>query len=381
MNIAIRNLDQMLRSLDPVLNHGVYAYATVGSWAQAQALSPVAMVREPEGITVITTEERALEAGLPILFRAAWITLEVHSDLDGVGLTAAVAKVLADAGISCNVVAGVHHDHLFVPIARADEAVALLKSLQKAGTEEHYAHHLGPIYSWMLGGMDAAVRKARDELRDVDLGRCAAGTAIDLGAGPGAHSIALAERGFSVTAMDTCTALLEELDRYRKSGGVRTVLGDIRSFRRHVAIPPDVILCMGDTLTHLPSRDEVESLFQDIEQCIAPGGLFLATFRDYTRAPPEGAARFIPVRSNAERILTCFLEYCAESVLVHDLLHTRTPSGWTLATSAYRKLRLDPRWAADLLTRLGFETRLELLPYGIVRLSARSAGPKPASRT
>ena len=63
-------------------------------------------------------------------FRSAWITLRVHSDLAAVGLTAAFARALADAGIACNVVAGVHHDHLFVPADRAGDALAALRALQ-----------------------------------------------------------------------------------------------------------------------------------------------------------------------------------------------------------------------------------------------------------
>ena len=63
-------------------------------------------------------------------FRSAWITLAVHSDLAAVGLTAAFARALGDAGVSCNVIAGVHHDHLFVPVDRAADALAALHALQ-----------------------------------------------------------------------------------------------------------------------------------------------------------------------------------------------------------------------------------------------------------
>ncbi|HCH64870.1 MAG TPA: acetyltransferase, partial [Deltaproteobacteria bacterium] len=71
-------------------------------------------------------------AGLSVLFRAAWITLTVHSDLQAVGLTAAVASALTAVGVSCNVVAGAHHDHLFVPEGMADRAMAALRDLQEA---------------------------------------------------------------------------------------------------------------------------------------------------------------------------------------------------------------------------------------------------------
>ena len=83
-------------------------------------------MREAEGTTVVVAEAQAIARGWPVTFRSAWITLRVHSDLAAVGLTAAFARALGDAGISCNVVAGVHHDHLFVPVARADDAMRAL---------------------------------------------------------------------------------------------------------------------------------------------------------------------------------------------------------------------------------------------------------------
>jgi len=73
-----------------------------------------------------------LDLGLPIAFTAAWITLTVHSDLAAVGLTATFSQALGQAGISCNVVAGVHHDHLFVPVDAAQSAMDTLQTLSRA---------------------------------------------------------------------------------------------------------------------------------------------------------------------------------------------------------------------------------------------------------
>ena len=86
----------------------------------------VASFREAEGLTVVLSEEAARRAGLTPVFRAAWITLTVNSQLEDVGLTAAFSEVLAEAGISCNVIAAVHHDHLFVPVERGREALERL---------------------------------------------------------------------------------------------------------------------------------------------------------------------------------------------------------------------------------------------------------------
>ncbi len=114
--------------MSPVLNPGRYVYCTLPGRVPT-GLRPVVTVAEPEGVTFVVSEEEADSLGLPHTFTAAWITLRVHSALDAVGLTAAVATALADRGISCNVVAGFHHDHLFVPADDADRALAALDSL------------------------------------------------------------------------------------------------------------------------------------------------------------------------------------------------------------------------------------------------------------
>jgi hypothetical protein len=116
--------------MHPVLNPGVYVFASVPADTALGSLEPLATFRESEGLTLIVEERQAAEANLPVLFRAAWITLTVHSDLQAVGLTAAVAAALADAGIGCNVVAAAFHDHLFVPVEAGERALATLQGLQ-----------------------------------------------------------------------------------------------------------------------------------------------------------------------------------------------------------------------------------------------------------
>ncbi len=117
--------------MQPSLNEGVYVFASVPPDTDTRSLGPIATFREAEGLTLIVEEQRALKAGLPVLFRAAWITLTVHSDLQAVGLTAAVAAALAQAHISCNVVAAAFHDHLFVPVESGGDALAALQQLQR----------------------------------------------------------------------------------------------------------------------------------------------------------------------------------------------------------------------------------------------------------
>ena len=99
--------------------------------ADLRGVAAIATFREQEGLTMIVEESEASKAGLTPLFRAAWITLTVHSDLNAVGLTAAFARALGDANISCNVVAAAFHDHIFVPVDDAGRALAALEALQK----------------------------------------------------------------------------------------------------------------------------------------------------------------------------------------------------------------------------------------------------------
>lgn len=136
MSQPVSDLAQLLASMQPELNEGAYVFSSVQADTDVSRLVPIATFREREGLTVIVDESTALREGLPVLFRAAWITLTVHSDLQAVGLTAAVAEALTKASISCNVVAAAFHDHIFVPADRAADALAELAGLQARASRD-----------------------------------------------------------------------------------------------------------------------------------------------------------------------------------------------------------------------------------------------------
>lgn len=123
-----RDLAALLRGMSPRLNDGSYVYAQVSTGVPAGS-DPVVVVREAEGTTLVLEQQQADLMGVAYEFVAAWITLEIHSALEAVGLTAAVSRVLTEAGISANVVAGYTHDHVFVPLDRADDAMRALAEL------------------------------------------------------------------------------------------------------------------------------------------------------------------------------------------------------------------------------------------------------------
>lgn len=240
----------------------------------------------------------------------------------------------------------------------------------------HYDRHLGRVFGWMTGNFDTAVAACREELEAAGVPPGAGARALDLGAGNGASSIALADLGYDVVAVDTCAVLLDELRSHARGRSVTPVLGDAAALPTLWAPPALVIACMGDTLPHFASFNATERLLRTAAAALAPGGVFVATFRDYTGPPPQGAARFIPVRADDERILTCVLDYREEVVLVHDLLHERRDGHWETSVSAYPKLRLAPGAARDVLARAGLDAAVHPGARGMVRLSGRK--PRPA---
>lgn len=127
------NLSRLLASLSPRLNPGQFVFCSVPQPTGVQVAAALGSFREAEGTTLILAREEAERLGLAYDYLAAWITLEVHSSLAAVGLTAAFAAALSGEGISCNVVAGFHHDHLFVAEADAERALARLQRLAAEG--------------------------------------------------------------------------------------------------------------------------------------------------------------------------------------------------------------------------------------------------------
>jgi len=126
----IRELDVLLASMAPQLDTGEFLYCTVPAGvALPEDCHPVVTVVEAEGTTLVLPAAEAEGLGLTATFRCARITLTVNSALDAVGLTAAVAAALTRDQISCNMVAGFHHDHLFVPTEHAAAAMAALQAL------------------------------------------------------------------------------------------------------------------------------------------------------------------------------------------------------------------------------------------------------------
>ncbi len=222
-----------------------------------------------------------------------------------------------------------------------------------ASAHDHYETLLADRYAWMLGDETQRIEGELHRLQELGVPPAQPQqTAVDLGCGTGHHSKALLKLGYQVTAVDQSPRLLAAL----ADQPIRTVEADLTSVDVGDA---RVVACMGDTLPHLADWSGVEAVLARW----TPGRVLALSFRDLTRTP-TGLDRFFEVRSDADRIHTCFLEDAGGYVRVHDLFHERTPDAdgaWVLRKSAYLKLRIDPERVVQTLQKRGAQVRTEVV--------------------
>jgi hypothetical protein len=221
-------------------------------------------------------------------------------------------------------------------------------------TQAHYDNHLAGFYSWMTGDFEQKTREFETFLQVNDLSPSHSGIAIDLGCGHGIQSVALARSGYGVKAIDFSGQLLEELLSHAGSLPIEPTKADLTELDSYASLHPELIVCCGDTLTHLESRASILQLLHDVSGLLGIGGKLVLSFRDYSDEL-SGDSRFIPVKSDDDRILTCFLEYQTDHVLVTDLLHERTADGWQQRVSSYMKVRIAPEDVIAQLEELGMK--------------------------
>ena len=123
------NLSVLLRHACPEHHPGEYIFTTLASPSTELKELAVMTMREKEGVTLILSQQIADQYEIGYEYVASWITLKIHSSLAAVGLTAAFSRALTEKGISCNVVAGYYHDHIFVATGDTETAIKTLSSL------------------------------------------------------------------------------------------------------------------------------------------------------------------------------------------------------------------------------------------------------------
>ena len=220
--------------------------------------------------------------------------------------------------------------------------------------KEHYENLLAKYYTWMSGGFSPKIEENRIFFKDRHICPCLSKVAVDLGAGPGFQSIPLAEIGFKVIAVDLSRTLLDELEGNAGDLSIKIINDDLLTFPKHCPAPVELVVCMGDTLTHLTTHQDIRHLLKKIYSALEIGGRVILTFRDFT-VELKGLDRFISVRSDVNTIFTCFLEYGNDHVTVHDIVYERKNNRWEQRKSAYKKIRVIPQRTKDALMDIGFK--------------------------
>ncbi len=123
------DLNKLIKDLSPKLNDGEYVFTSINNIELLNTSEVICTFKEKEGLTLILERRRADQLGFKYNFIASWITLEVHSSLNAVGLTSLVTTELANNEISCNVIAGYYHDHIFVSTKDSLKTLEILNYL------------------------------------------------------------------------------------------------------------------------------------------------------------------------------------------------------------------------------------------------------------
>ena len=231
--------------------------------------------------------------------------------------------------------------------------------------QAHYDAFLAANYAWVSGGLDDQVRKNKKFFSSHSVLPRDNRVAIDLGAGCGFQSIALAQIGYSVTAVDFCPSLLDKLRLHTGHLPVVTIGSDIRHYLSWSGRHPGLIVCMGDTLTHLPSLADAEDLSRQCFSELDSGGRLVLTLRDYSQEP-AGAVVVIPVLHDENRVFLCRLEYHPDTISVQDILYSSREGTWGRAAGNYTKIRIAPDTLARKLTGAGFGIEYSAVVDGMI---------------
>lgn len=233
---------------------------------------------------------------------------------------------------------------------------------------EHYKNLLAKHYVWLFGGYEYNLKNNKEFFDNNSLTPSGSKNVIDLGCGPGFHIIPLAELGFNVKGVDSSPDLLKELNTNKKKLNIQTVQSDIINYMKSDKVEDgsvELILCMGDTITHLDSKKQIENLITMCYNKLETSGKLILSFRDYT-VKLEGADKIIPVKSDDKTIFTCILEFGEDHVDVYDTIYIKKKNFWEFRKSGYKKAIVPPAWMEETLIKVGFNLSVFKTELGMV---------------
>jgi 2-polyprenyl-3-methyl-5-hydroxy-6-metoxy-1,4-benzoquinol methylase len=229
-----------------------------------------------------------------------------------------------------------------------------MTTIHQQAIQHHYDNILRDSYSWMFGDFDAKVSQTERFFNELNLTPSLNRLAVDIGAGSGFQTIPLLRRGFAVHSVDVSAALLKELQSRVVSQSLFIHQQEATVFLSLFESSIELLVCMGDTLTHFASRAAVTEFFGRAHHKLLSGGQMILSFRNYANAK-NGHSEIISVRTEAERSLSCILDYYQEYLRVTDVIREYEGGEWKTRRGIYHKLRLSPQWVEAELKQIGFK--------------------------
>jgi len=222
--------------------------------------------------------------------------------------------------------------------------------------KEHYQNLLSKYYSWLFGDFDTIIQKNYNFFLSQQIIPVTTMVAVDLGSGSGFQSIPLAKLGFSVKSIDFDLFLQNELRSKIGSEilNIEILNDNILDFKVWAELNPELIVCMGDTLTHLPDIESVNDLIIQSYNELINNGKLIVNYRDLTNELND-KDRFILVKADKNRIFNCFLEYFPDFVTVYDIINEWDGTRWTQKISHYEKIKIPADLLKSILLSTGFE--------------------------
>ncbi len=236
--------------------------------------------------------------------------------------------------------------------------------------KNHYENFLSKHYLKVFGGYEKNIERNLEFFRGNSIISAGNSTAFDLGCGCGFQSIPLSVCGFSVFAVDADEMLLKNLAGFVEENGIRNVhviKSDIFTFIESTELSPDLIVCMGDTLSHLESVEHVKKFLGRCTDKLLPNGILSLSFRDYSKDITD-ENRFVFTGGDRDSFFECFIEKDGDKLKTYDISHIWNceKQNWETEISKYFKCVLFPGMIDDFLQERRMENIHSIEDRGMI---------------